>query len=251
MKSSAEVKVSCEFLEIYCDELRDLFYTLDHKGDRKALEKDNRPKLDVGLTREKRVVVKGIVEKFVSGPEEMIKLFNDANGGRVVHATSMNKESSRSHSVFTIKTENYNKTTKKTDHGKLCIIDLAGSERVKKSEVVGTQFEEAVAINKSLSALGDVIKALSAPKRADGKEEFVNYRNNILTRVMQDSLGGTAKTLMFINASPSGWNADETRGTLEYGSRVKDIKNVVGKATDSAEVNDLKKEIEALKKQIK
>jgi len=174
--------------------LKDLFHHLDHPKEK------NPPKLVVGLDASHKVVVKGCVTKtsvdFV-GPEEMLKLFDRANGGRIVAHTAMNAESSRSHSIFVIKTKVYNKTTKKSFSGKLNIIDLAGSERINKSKVEGQQKEEAIAINESLSCLGNVISVLSSAEYAEKKGNmFVPYRENILTKVMQDSLGGDAKTLM-------------------------------------------------------
>jgi hypothetical protein len=210
----------------------------------------NKPKLEVKDLGKAGVTVKGVVEKTVDDSDEMMELFNEGNKYRVVHATAMNAESSRSHSVFTIKTENFNLTTKETHRGKLCIIDLAGSERVKKSEVKGEQLAEAVAINNSLMALGGVIRALSEGPGKDGKMPHIDFRSNKLTHVMKDSLGGTSKTLMFVNCSPSGWNAEETRGSLDYASRVKSITNEVGKNTDNAEVTTLKAEIKALKQKV-
>jgi len=246
-KNQATIKVSCEFLEIYCDELRDLFYIMDNASNKKALA--NAPKLEPGMNAQGRVVVKGIMNKEATNMEQMLGWFNEANKGRVVHATEMNKESSRSHSVFTIYTENFNHTTKKTFRGKLNIIDLAGSERTGKSMVEGQQLEEANAINNSLMALGMVVSSLGEVDK-NGKPKFVNYRNNILTRVMQDSLGGTSKTLMFVNMSPAGSNAQETRGSLEYAKNMKKIQNTVKKDEDSAAISALKQEIKDLKKQL-
>ena len=96
------------------------------------------------------------------------------------------------------------------------------------------QLQEAMSINKSLSALGDVISSLSSGAK------FVPYRNNKLTQLMQDSLGGNAKTLMFVNLSPADYNADETAGALTYASRVKEITNNASKSDDSEEITKLK-----------
>merc|ERR1712232_588893 len=97
--------------------------------------------------------------------------------------------------------------------------DLAGSERLKKSEVTGEEQKEAIEINKSLTALGDVIEALTKQSRT------IPYRNHKLTEVMQDALGGTAKTLMFVNCSPASSNAEETMMSLKYATRTKKITN--------------------------
>jgi hypothetical protein len=105
-----------------------------------------------------------------------------------------------------------------------------------------SSYREAQSINKSLSALGDVIAALSE----GGKNAFIPYRNNKLTQVMQDSLGGNAKTLMFVNFSPADYNADETSTSLMYAARVKKIVNNASKAAESEEVARLKQIIKRL-----
>jgi len=106
-----------------------------------------------------------------------------------------------------------------TTSSKLTLVDLAGSERVSKSEATADWLKEAQSINKSLSALGDVIQALT------NKEGFIPYRNNKLTQLLSDSMGGNAKTLMFCNISPNDYNADETLTSLTYAVRVKMITN--------------------------
>lgn len=120
-------------------------------------------------------------------------------------------------------------------------MDLAGSERLDKSGAEGDQMKEAQSINKSLSALGDVIAALTSG------QQHVPYRNHPLTMLMSDSLGGNAKTLMFVNISPADYNADETETSLKYATRVKTITNSAAKAQESAEVATLKKIIKDLK----
>ena len=118
--------------------------------------------------------------------------------------------------------------------GKLSFVDLAGSEKVAKSGVDKQGLEEANSINLSLSCLRSVITALSE------KQGHIPYRNNILTRVMEDSLGGDAKTLMFVNCSPSIYNEAETKNSLEYATSVRKIKNKVNKNIESKEVTGLK-----------
>ncbi len=109
--------------------------------------------------------------------------------------------------------------------GKLSFIDLAGSEKQKKTETDKEGLLEANAINQSLSALGLVISKLVEHQKDANIQ--IPYRSNILTKVMQDSLGGNSKTLMFVNCSPSIFNKDETKNSLEYAKRVKDVKNNV------------------------
>ena len=120
-------------------------------------------------------------------------------------------------------------------------MDLAGSERVSKTDATGERLKEAQAINKSLSALGNVISALST------NEKWVPYRDNKLTQLMSDSLGGNAKTLMFVNLSPVDYNADETLSSLVYASRVKLIVNSAEKTVESAEIKRLKALVAALR----
>ncbi|CAK0890343.1 unnamed protein product [Prorocentrum cordatum] len=131
----------------------------------------------------------------------------------------MNSESSRSHLVLIIRIISVNKETKQQLRGKLLICDLAGSERLSKSQVTGDGQKEAIEINKSLTSLGDVIEGLTKGSKV------IPYRNHKLTQLMQDSLGGTAKTLMFINCSPANSNQDETIMALKYAQRAKTITN--------------------------
>ncbi|CAB4291822.1 unnamed protein product [Prunus armeniaca] len=105
----------------------------------------------------------------------------------------MNAEGSRSHAILSIFIESTNLQLQSVGRGKLSFVDLAGSERNKKSRSSGSELKEAQSFNKSLSALGDVIKALSE------RNQHIPYRNGKLTMLMSDSFGGNAKTLMFIN----------------------------------------------------
>ena len=135
----------------------------------------------------------------------------------------MNKDSSRSHSIFTIYIETSEtgptgETTFKV--GKMNLVDLAGSERQSKTQAVGDRLKEAQQINLSLSALGNVISAL-----VDGKSKHIPYRTSKLTRLLQDSLGGNTKTVMIAALSPADYNFDETLSTLRYASRAKNIQN--------------------------
>merc|ERR1719440_2685661 len=136
----------------------------------------------------------------------------------------MNAESSRSHLLFCVKSVSINRETQQKLYGKILIVHLAGSERLGKSEVTGDGAKEAIEINKSLTALGDVIEALTKNSKQ------IPYRNHKLTMVMQDALGGTAKTLMFVNCSPAASNADETLMSLKYATRAKKITNTAKKS---------------------
>merc|ERR1719440_2235364 len=136
----------------------------------------------------------------------------------------MNPGSSRSHTILCILMHVTNRETGKVSYGKIMLVDLAGCERLKKSEVEGEAKKEAIEINKSLTCLGDVISAVTLGKR-------VPYRNHVLTQVMQDSLGGTAKTLMFVNVSPAESNASETVMALKFATRAKTITREAAAAT--------------------
>jgi hypothetical protein len=144
---------------------------------------------------------------------------------RAVASTDMNAGSSRSHLIMAIvlrKTEIvHGNEAPKVTTGKLSLVDLAGSESVKKTNAGKERLQEALSINKSLSALSNVMSILAEP----GSHAHVPYRSNILTRSMEDSLGNNAKTLMFVNVSPSAYNAEETHNSLTYAALAKKITN--------------------------
>ena len=178
--------------------------------------------LAVHEDKDRVVYVKGATERFVSSPEEVFEVIEEGKSNRHVAVTNMNEHSSRSHSVFLINVKQENLENQKKLSGKLYLVDLAGSEKVGKTGVEGMGLEEAKNINKSLSALGNVIAAL-----ADGNKSHIPYRDSKLTRILQESLGGNAKTTIVICASPASFNEAETKSTLDFGKRAKTIKNVV------------------------
>merc|ERR1711968_383499 len=152
-----------------------------------------------------------------------------------------NSESSRSHLVSTIIIEATDRKTKLTTTGKLTLVDLAGSESQKKTGATGDTLKEANAINKSLSALGGVISA-----RTSGGGH-IPYRDSKLTELLQDGLGGSAKTLLFVNASPADYNFSETVSSFEFALRCKKVKNKkAGAHVESAEVKALKQKLHAM-----
>lgn len=153
----------------------------------------------------------------------------------------MNDASSRSHLIFAIEVRCQNLSTDSpATIGKLTFVDLAGSEKSSKTGVDEDGQREATEINKSLSCLGNVIHALST------NAKNIPYRENTLTKVMKDSLGGTAKTLMFVNCSPSIYNTAETKNSLRYAESAKKIVNKVVKGTESKEVARYKATIDML-----
>ncbi|WAR03486.1 KRP95-like protein [Mya arenaria] len=154
---------------------------------------------------------------------EIEHVMNVGNQNRSVGATDMNEHSSRSHAIFIITIECSEEGEDGENHirvGRLNLVDLAGSERQAKTKAEGQRLKEATKINLSLSALGNVISAL-----VDGKSTHIPYRDSKLTRLLQDSLGGNAKTVMVANIGPADYNFDETMSTLRYANRAKNIKN--------------------------
>lgn len=153
----------------------------------------------------------------------------------------MNDKSSRSHSVLIIQVQREN-LEGSTQTGKLFLVDLAGSECIGKTEVQGQSLTEAKSINKSLSALGQVIKALTEVKKG---QDFVPYRNSKLTRLLQQSLGGNSKTALIIAVSPSSFNDTETLSSIRFGWSAKQIKNTIVKNSQLS-VIELQRKIEEL-----
>ena len=198
----------------------------------------------------KGVYVEGLQEDVVGSYRDMIHLIQKGGKNRHVGATALNRESSRSHSVLTtiIESKSMSHTgvwNMKTS--RFHIIDLAGSERSKNTDAVGERLKEAGMINKSLSALGNVINSLV--DLSEGKSRHVPYRDSKLTFILRDSLGGNSRTVIIANISPSSVNMGETLSTLEFARRAKQIKNrAVVNEDSSGTILILKNEIKKLKK---
>ncbi|DAZ94857.1 TPA: hypothetical protein N0F65_008159 [Lagenidium giganteum] len=205
--------VYASYLEIYNEEIRDL------------LGADPKNRLELKENLDTGVYVKDLTCKQVTGVAEIDAVMQQGKKNRSVGATLMNQTSSRSHSMFTITVEACSNAAgvDGKQHicvGKLNLVDLAGSERQAKTGATGDRMKEATKINLSLSALGNVISAL-----VDGKSQHIPYRDSKLTRLLQDSLGGNAKTVMIANCGPADYNYNETLSTLRYANRAKNIKN--------------------------
>ncbi|TDH68568.1 hypothetical protein CCR75_005663 [Bremia lactucae] len=201
------VKVS--YIEIYMERIRDLLDPYKSKVN-----------LQVREDAQRGIFVEGMTEMCVTSAMELLAAMRAGAANRAVAATGMNEGSSRSHSVFMVTLFQRNLENQATKAGKLYLVDLAGSEMVRKTGATGRQLEEAKTINKSLSALGMVINALT-----DSNVSHVPYRDSKLTRVLQESLGGNSRTNLIINVSPSSFNASETISTLRFGMRAKSIQN--------------------------
>ncbi|RVW97927.1 Kinesin-like protein KIN-14Q [Vitis vinifera] len=178
----------------------------------------------------------------VSSTSDVIYLMNLGQKNRVVSATALNDRSSRSHSCVTVHVQGRDLTSGAVIRGSLHLVDLAGSERVDKSEVTGAGLKEAQHINRSLSALGDVIASLAQ------KNSHVPYRNSKLTQLLQDSLGGQAKTLMFVHISPEPEALGETISTLKFAERVSTVELGAARVNkESSDVKELREQIANLK----
>ena len=209
-------EVKCSYLEIYNETLRDLLMSSDYDGPSPNIREDNK----------RGTFVEHLLEERVAGAEQTYETFLRGAANRRVGQTNMNADSSRSHSVFTISVESRTKAnptapaTKKS--ALLHLVDLAGSERQKSTDAAGERLKEASAINKSLSALGNVIKALV--DLADGKERHVPYRDSKLTFLLKDALGGRARCSLLACVSPAHVNIEETLSTLKFAQRAKMVK---------------------------
>jgi len=175
------------------------------------------------LNQDGTVFVESAKEVEVKNKEEVVNTLAIAKSVRRTASTKMNDQSSRSHMILEINVRGFNVPANIEYLGKLFLVDLAGSERVLKSKVTGDRLKEATEINKSLTALGDVMQALQK------KQKFIPYRNSTLTHLMQNALGGHAKTVMFINICPTASHMTETLSSLRFAQRVAKVE--LGKAT--------------------
>lgn len=205
-----EVEVRLSYMELYCERLRDLLQP--HSGDQNLQIRED---AQVG------VFVPNATTQTVTTWEECQRVLDIGQSHRAMTATKMNEESSRSHAVLMAKIKVGNTAAK------LFLVDLAGSERVGKSGVTGQGLDEAKAINLSLSALGNCIKAL-----IDKSNPHVPFRSSKLTRLLQDSLGGNSRTSLIVAVRPGVAHVDETVAALQFGSRAMKVtvnarKNVV------------------------
>jgi hypothetical protein len=227
------VDVELSMFELYQDELQDLMR--DEGAPPKALP--------IKIDKKNNVEIIGGRIVPIESAKDLHDKWEHAMSRRHVRATKMNAVSSRSHLVQVIYLETERKNGKRTV-GKLTLVDLAGSERSDRTGATGEGAKEALAINKSLSALGNVINALTTGQK------FVPYRNSNLTMLMRDSIGGNSKTLMFVNISPADDNAQETFSSLNFAQRCKKVTNNAKPGVSSKELEALKKELAALKAQL-
>ncbi|XP_064946520.1 kinesin-like protein KIN-14P isoform X3 [Musa acuminata AAA Group] len=224
-------EIAVQMIEIYNEQVRDL---LTNDGPQK--------RLDIHNSSQKGLAVPNANLVPVTSTTEVIELMNIGQKNRAVSATAMNDRSSRSHSCLTIHVQGRDLASGAVLRGCMHLVDLAGSERVNKSEAKGDRLKEAQHINKSLSALGDVISALAQ------KSSHIPYRNSKLTQLLQDSLGGQAKTLMFVHISPEADAISETLSTLKFAERVASVELGAAQVNkESGEVKELRQQVASLK----
>lgn len=189
-------------VEIYNETIRDLLS--EARGDENIVLRSHKG----------RTTLTGASVENIDTLHQVETLLQRAAHARSIGETKANARSSRSHSVCQIAVKGTNSRTGKSTSGMLNLIDLAGSERLKQSEAQGAQLKETQAINKSLSALGDVVAAL------DKREKHIPYRNSKLTHLLQSHLGGDNKVLMFVHISSEAASLNESICSLRFASKV-------------------------------
>jgi kinesin family protein 5 len=228
-----EFTIMCSYSEIYQEMISDL---LD----------PTKQDLEIREHPTKGIFVDGLTWEFVTSGADIYRLIAFGDAHKVKRYTKMNPNSSRSHGYFCIRLEKKELETGRVAHTLLNLVDLAGSERVNKSgAATGLAFEEVKKINLSLTALSQCINALT-----DGKlRTHIPYRQSKLTRLLQDSLGGNAKTSVLIACSPHLDNFAETLDSLRFAQRCANVKNsaVVNVQVSEEELKEL---IESLKKEL-
>ncbi|MGH0179785.1 UNVERIFIED_CONTAM: hypothetical protein FKN15_002223 [Acipenser sinensis] len=212
----SDFSVRVSYLEVYKEDFRDLLEVETASKDIHIREDDKG-----------NIVLCGVKECEVEGLDEVLSLLETGNTARHTGATQMNPQSSRSHTIFTVAMEQRqgSRAGHSTPHiltSKFHFVDLAGSERILKTGNTGERLKESIQINSGLLALGNVIGALGDPKR---KGTHIPYRDSKITRILKDSLGGNAKTLMIACISPSSSDFDESLNSLNYAKRAQNIQN--------------------------
>ncbi|XP_019257869.1 PREDICTED: kinesin-like protein KIN-14P [Nicotiana attenuata] len=222
--STFKYEITVQMIEIYNEQVRDLLSGILSTSQPNGLAVPEASMLPVNRT------------------SDVLDLMDIGLRNRAKGSTALNERSSRSHSVVTIHVRGMDIKSGSSMRSSLNLVDLAGSERVDRSEVTGDRLKEAQHINKSLSALGDVISALAQ------KNAHVPYRNSKLTQLLQTSLGGQAKTLMFVQLNPEVGSYSETVSTLKFAERVSGVELGAARSSkDGRDVRDLMEQVVSLK----
>uniref|UniRef100_A0A8C5JTJ5 Kinesin family member 21B n=1 Tax=Junco hyemalis TaxID=40217 RepID=A0A8C5JTJ5_JUNHY len=250
--AAPEFKVSAQFLELYNEEILDLF---DSTRDPDSRHRKSNIKIHEDASGS--IYTTGVTSRLISSQDELIQCLKQGALSRTTASTQMNVQSSRSHAIFTI----YLCQTRvcarpelpaaeyETLTAKFHFVDLAGSERLKRTGATGERAKEGISINCGLLALGNVISALGDQSK---KVVHVPYRDSKLTRLLQDSLGGNSQTIMIACVSPSDRDFMETLNTLKYANRARNIKNkvVVNQDKTSQQISALRAEIARLQMEL-
>ncbi|XP_058511846.1 kinesin-like protein KIF21A isoform X6 [Ochotona princeps] len=260
-----DFKVNAQFLELYNEEVLDLFDTT-----RDIDSKNKKSNIRIHEDSTGGIYTVGVTTRTVNTESEMMQCLKLGALSRTTASTQMNVQSSRSHAIFTIhvcqtracpQTDAENATDNKmisessqmnefeTLTAKFHFVDLAGSERLKRTGATGERAKEGISINCGLLALGNVISALGDKSK---RATHVPYRDSKLTRLLQDSLGGNSQTIMIACVSPSDRDFMETLNTLKYANRARNIKNkvVVNQDRASQQINALRSEITRLQMEL-
>uniref|UniRef100_A0A8C0C046 Kinesin family member 21A n=1 Tax=Buteo japonicus TaxID=224669 RepID=A0A8C0C046_9AVES len=256
-----DFKVNAQFLELYNEEILDLFDTT-----RDIDAKNKKSNIKIHEDSAGGIYTVGVTTRTVNGESEMMQCLKLGALSRTTASTQMNVQSSRSHAIFTIHlcqtrvcpdnatdnriiSESSEMNEFETLTAKFHFVDLAGSERLKRTGATGERAKEGISINCGLLALGNVISALGDKSK---KATHVPYRDSKLTRLLQDSLGGNSQTLMIACVSPSDRDFMETLNTLKYANRARNIKNkvVVNQDRASQQINALRSEITRLQMEL-
>ena len=215
----------------------------------RAKEAQKKPSLKVREDADGSVRIVGVNEVVVTTKEELFQTLARGARSRSTAKTAMNQASSRSHAIITLSLERHEFHSDSFTLAKLNLVDLAGSERLKRTNATGTRLKESKAINKGLLALGNVISTLAAnATKPPSKADHVPYRSSKLTRVLQDSLGGSSRTIMVACISPADVNDAESLNTLKYASRARAITNRITRhaQVETAQAFALAAEVERL-----
>ncbi|XP_069905740.1 kinesin-like protein KIF21A isoform X9 [Oryctolagus cuniculus] len=260
-----DFKVNAQFLELYNEEVLDLFDTT-----RDIDSKNKKSNIRIHEDSTGGIYTVGVTTRTVNTESEMMQCLKLGALSRTTASTQMNVQSSRSHAIFTIhvcqtrmcpQMDAENATDNKmisessqmnefeTLTAKFHFVDLAGSERLKRTGATGERAKEGISINCGLLALGNVISALGDKSK---RATHVPYRDSKLTRLLQDSLGGNSQTIMIACVSPSDRDFMETLNTLKYANRARNIKNkvMVNQDRASQQINALRSEITRLQMEL-
>lgn len=259
-----DYSIHVSYIEVYKEDLRDL---LDFETSSKDIH--------IREDDQGNTVILGATELLCNSMDDVLRCLEIGSSHRHTGATNMNEHSSRSHSIFTIVMDQRWRASANSPSSspvisprgeeelsdgdedqdfhfmsaKFHFVDLAGSERAHRTGNAGERFKESVYINSGLLSLGNVISALSDPKR---KATHIPYRDSKITRLLKDSLGGNAKTCMITCISPSAVNFDETLNSLKYANRARNIKNkpIVNKDKQATRIAEMQTEIQALRDEL-